>query len=84
MTGAARRGKITILAMRPWWDKGPPRKYVRLFAGLTVGTVVRKLNTNGKDPIPLLIAPFFVNGERVKRNSGRVLQAGDVLQANDP
>lgn len=64
-------------------------RYTRLFVGLTVQEAIRWLDSEdrGLGCLPNDLEtrpPYFVNGEEVPCDSGRILKAGDVLKATDP
>lgn len=75
------RGKITVLVRQIF---GPPTRFRRPVAGLTLGEALDALFED--DGFPVFAGPVFINREEVdeEKESGRTLNPEDILSVNDP
>ena len=81
-TSGEATGKITVLVRQP---SGPPRRYRRPLAGLTVAAAIDVLGIEEEEKrFPAFMDPFLVNREEVLYTSSRVLKPTDILSVDDP
>lgn len=69
--------------------EGRPTRYKRPFAGLTIKEAIRRLDSGekGQGRLPhgiVTVDPYHLNGEEISEFSDRILQPGDLLNADDP
>ncbi len=86
MTGLGNRVRIVLRHA----GKGNRNLYYeRGFVGLTVNQAIKILDGEGntKEQLPNYFTacpPYYLNGKEVDEHSDIVLEAGDVLSADDP
>lgn len=73
------QGKITVIVMQP---SGPPKRYRRPLAGLTVNEAFCTLKQD--ESFPPFGVPVYVNREERGYSSQRILQEEDILRMDDP
>lgn len=76
-TAGAERAKITVLVRQP---SGPPRRFRRPLAGLTLSQAIDVLADD--ESFPGSMPPDLVNNKEVGKDY--VLQPGDILSVEDP